>query len=75
MTKKALSDFGSMLSVGQFVLKIGFVTSKKKGRGGGGGGGGGLQRRVLYTWQLPWLAVKRPQSALAKPSHLVSTKA
>ena len=69
MTKKALSDFGSMLSVGQFVLKIGFVTSKKKGRGEG------LQRRVLYTWQLPWLAVKRPQSALAKPSHLVSTKA
>ena len=41
MTKKALSDFGSMLSVGQFVLKIGFVTSKKKGRGGGGGGEGG----------------------------------
>ena len=33
MTKKALFDSGSMLSVGTIVLKIGFVTSKN-GEGG-----------------------------------------
>ena len=26
---------------------------------------GGFQHWVLYTWQLPWLAVEKPWSALA----------
>ena len=43
----------------QSVLKIGFALAKK------GGEVGGLQRGVPCTWQLPWLAVEKPWSALA----------
>ena len=28
---------------------------------------GGFQHRVQYKWQLPWLAVEKPWSALAWP--------
>ena len=61
-----LSDFGCMLSVGAIHFDR-FCASKK----GGMGGVGGFQLGVPCTWQLPWLAVEKPWSALA--SHLVST--
>jgi len=47
----------------QSVLKIGFVLAKK----GGIRGGGWVHRELPCTWQLPWLAVEKPWSALAWP--------
>ena len=47
----------------QSVLKIGFVLAKKVGQGEVAG----FQHGVLCTWQLAWLAVEKPWSALAGP--------
>ena len=47
----------------QSVLKIGFALAKKAGQVEVGG----FQHGVLCTWQLPWLAVEKPWSALAGP--------
>ena len=52
-----------MLSVGAIHFEDRFCASKK----GGIGGGGGFQLGVPCTWQLPWLAVEKPWSALAGP--------
>ena len=60
----ASSDFGHMLSVGAIHFEDRFCASKK----GGIGGMGGFQLGVPCTWQLPWLAVEKPWSALAGPS-------
>ena len=56
-----------MLSVGPMVLKIGFVLAKRVVGVGGGGGGGEGEGIMLCIWQLPWLAVGKPWSALAMP--------
>ena len=55
----------------QSVFEDRFWTSKK----GGIGGGGQFQHGVLCTWQLPWLAVEKPCSALACPFLSFLTKA
>ena len=47
----------------QSVLKKGFALAKKAGQGEVGG----FQHGVPCTWQLPWLAVEKPWSALAGP--------
>ena len=47
----------------QSVLKIGFALAKKVGYGEVGG----FQHRVPCTWQLLWLAIEKPWSALAWP--------
>jgi len=49
-----------MLSVGAIHFEDRFCNSEK----GGIGGGGQVSAR---TWQLPWLAVEKPWSALAWP--------
>ena len=47
----------------QSDLKIGFTLAKKVGKGEVGG----FQHGVPCTWQLPWLAIRKPWSALAGP--------
>ena len=47
----------------QSILKIGFTLAKKVGKGGMGG----FQHGVPCTWHLPWLAIRKPWSALAGP--------
>ena len=59
----ASSDFGRMLSVGAIRFEARFCASKKVGMGKVGG----FQHGVPCTWQLPWLAVEKPWSALAGP--------
>ena len=59
----ASSDFGRMLSVGAIHFEDRFCTSKK----GGIGGGVWVHREVPCTWELLWLAVEKPWSALAGP--------
>ena len=50
-----------MLSVGAIRFEDRFCASKK----GVIGEVCGCHHGVLYTWQLPWLAVEKPWSALA----------
>ena len=47
----------------KFVLKIGFALAKK----GRIGKVGGHSHDISCTWQLSWLAVEKPWSALAVP--------
>ena len=56
----ASSDFGHMLSVGAIRFEDRFCSSKK-------GRWAGFQHGVPCTWQLPWLAVEKPWSALVGP--------
>ena len=55
------ANLAACYKLAQPVLKIGFALAKKVGLGKVGG----IQHRVLCTWQLPWLAVEKPWSALA----------
>ena len=45
-----------MISVGAIRFEDWFCTSKK----GRIGGGGWVHPELLCTWQLPWLAVEKP---------------
>ena len=49
--------------VGAIRFEDRFCASKK----GKIGGGGWVHHKLLCTWQLPWLAVEKPWSALAWP--------
>ena len=61
MTLLEFSDFGRISSVVAFRFEDRFSLAKKVGWGGG------QAVDVLCTWQLPWLAVEQPWSALAEP--------
>jgi len=52
-----------MLSVGAIHFEDRFCASKK----GGIGGGRSVHPELPCTWQLPWLAIEKPWSALVGP--------
>ena len=60
-----------MLSVGTIRFEDRFCASKK----GRIGKVGGFQHGVPCTWQLPWMAVEKPWSALAWAFHSFMTQA
>ena len=64
MTPFAVSDLGRILSVGAISLKIYRFCGSKNG---GIGEVTGFQHRMPCTWQLPWLGIEQPWSALAGP--------